>query len=494
MPELARTPPTGPKKPPAPASPPSPQPSCSFTPLPPRQSSRQKGLPARFNDFVLSSDDVSVTGRKRRDRAADFFTQQLARSPSLPLVPKVAQPAGPSTRPPPLKAPTVSPPPPQVIPLASDGQQALLPATQQTGVEEDDVPGLLPRDDEQHSDLEVEDLDVDREEEFWRDGGPGQPNRANLEEDEGVDVQGGEGPEIIMSQGQGQLPSLEDVHKTRIPSHKWPPKGARPDFTRELSTLWGQLADSINDEQLWVKVLIFPRVILPATAPRQDGTVSLASAVKERLRRWRAGEIGQLWQEALATIKEQPKRGRKRKRGDVVADEEKALRKRNADRANILAGEGQFTRAIQALTSAGMAPPNKETLKVMREKHPPASRPMGPIPTTEYAPLSVTPTAVLESATKFKKGTASGPSGLRPEHLRVALLSSTTRRDPALNNLTRLVNQMLAGKVPSQVAPFLCGARLHAANKRDGGLRPVAVGSWQLAAQTSFQMCCQGHC
>ena len=36
---------------------------------------------------------------------------------------------------------------------------------------------------------------------------------------------------------------------------------------------------------------------------------------------------------------------------------------------------------------------------------------------------------------------------------------------------------MLAGKVPATVAPFLCGARLHAAIKKDGGLRPIAVGN-----------------
>ena len=35
---------------------------------------------------------------------------------------------------------------------------------------------------------------------------------------------------------------------------------------------------------------------------------------------------------------------------------------------------------------------------------------------------------------------------------------------------------MGAGKVPDQVAPFLCGARLHGAVKKDGGIRPIAVG------------------
>ena len=41
----------------------------------------------------------------------------------------------------------------------------------------------------------------------------------------------------------------------------------------------------------------------------------------------------------------------------------------------------------------------------------------------------------------------------------------------------KLVNVMAGGGVPDSVAPFLCGARLHAGNKKDGGIRPIAVGN-----------------
>ena len=46
----------------------------------------------------------------------------------------------------------------------------------------------------------------------------------------------------------------------------------------------------------------------------------------------------------------------------------------------------------------------------------------------------------------------------------------------ALCALTKLVNIMAAGKLPKEVAPFLCGANLFAAIKKTGGMRPVAVG------------------
>ena len=141
-----------------------------------------------------------------------------------------------------------------------------------------------------------------------------------------------------------------------------------------------------------------------------------------------------------------------------------------------LAGEGQFTRATQALTSCGMADKSRATVKLLRDKHPAPSHPIGPLPTTNSDPLSLYGPNVFKSALKFKKGTAPGPSGLRPEHLRVVLQSPTTRREGASNALTKLLNKMVAGLVPPQVAPYLCGARLHASKKRDGGIRPIAVG------------------
>jgi hypothetical protein len=189
--------------------------------------------------------------------------------------------------------------------------------------------------------------------------------------------------------------------------------------------------------------------------------------------------VAELWAEAVRFTSDQAKKGQKRKRSvkEEGQTEEQERLKRNSRRAATLAGEGQFTRALQALTSNGMAEQTTATVKAMREKHPPAPNPIGPLPTTEHTPLSVSSQEVLKAATRFRKGSAPGPSGLRPEHLRSALLSFPTRRDGALTALTRLTNRMLAGKVPAVVAPYLCGARLHAAKKKDGGIRPIAVGN-----------------
>ena len=138
--------------------------------------------------------------------------------------------------------------------------------------------------------------------------------------------------------------------------------------------------------------------------------------------------------------------------------------RRNAERARTKAGEGQFTRAIQALTSSGLADHTPATLRVLKDKHPDPLHPMGQPLTTDHAPLTTSQEEVLKGLTRFPRGTAPGPSGLWPEHLRAAIKSNTTaRRAPALAALTKLVNRMLACTVPPSVAPYLASGRLHAA-------------------------------
>ena len=149
----------------------------------------------------------------------------------------------------------------------------------------------------------------------------------------------------------------------------------------------------------------------------------------------------------------------------------------NAVRARRLAQQGEYTRAIQALTSAGLAEQSPATTRAMKKKHPAANLPT-------FQPSSVSPQLtfsseeVLKAAKSFRKGSAPGPDGLRGEHLKVALNRTTpNRQDNMLAALTRLVNVMAAGSVPDMVAPFLSGAKLHAGNKKDGGIRPIAVGN-----------------
>ena len=128
-----------------------------------------------------------------------------------------------------------------------------------------------------------------------------------------------------------------------------------------------------------------------------------------------------------------------------------------------------------------MAEHTRQSEEAMRSKHPSA---LGPSTFTPVAPVQDTPQLqfglqeVEKAALSFRRGSAPGPGGFRPEHLRITIKGAPANRAVRAGAaLTRVVNLMAAGRVPEEVAPYLCGARLHALLKKDGGLRPIAVGN-----------------
>ena len=215
---------------------------------------------------------------------------------------------------------------------------------------------------------------------------------------------------------------------------------------------------------------MFAKCILPAVKSRPD--ITQARAVRDRLARWRAGEYAALWREAVDMTR---KRGKQRRK--TQQQEQQSLKVKNAQRSKRLAQEGEYTRAVQALTSAGLADHTPATIRAMRDKHPTAQP--STFQSSDTSPqLAFTAKQVQRAIKSFRKGSAPGPDGLRAEHLKVAIKSTPSRQDKAEEAITRLVNKMADGSVPDSVAPFLSGARLHAGKKKGGtDIRPIAVGN-----------------
>jgi hypothetical protein len=78
----------------------------------------------------------------------------------------------------------------------------------------------------------------------------------------------------------------------------------------------------------------------------------------------------------------------------------------------------------------------------------------------------------------FMPGSAGGMDGLRPQHLKdMTSVSAGDAGQRLQKRLTEFTNLCLAGRVPAVIQPVFCGAALCALNKKDGGIRPIAVGS-----------------
>ena len=129
----------------------------------------------------------------------------------------------------------------------------------------------------------------------------------------------------------------------------------------------------------------------------------------------------------------------------------------------------------------------------LRALHPSAPLDRRAAPITSSAPLHATPQVVLEAITSFLHGSAGGPDGLRPQHLKDLLdgvqgnvgsesvdggTSGGGPRpiaNPLLEAITDLVNLLLSGEVPQFVRASLFGGYITALAKKAGGVRPIAV-------------------
>ena len=148
-------------------------------------------------------------------------------------------------------------------------------------------------------------------------------------------------------------------------------------------------------------------------------------------------------------------------------------RNHNARWARRAVQDGIYSKAIKALTSVGLASPSPEVLKEMLEKHPQAP---SPLIQCLFLFLSLSHPFLTQS-NLFPMAPAPGPSGLRPNHLREAVCCpSPDRAAQVLTSLTCFVNTLASGRTPSSILSHLCGATLLACQKKNGGLRPIAVG------------------
>ena len=154
--------------------------------------------------------------------------------------------------------------------------------------------------------------------------------------------------------------------------------------------------------------------------------------------------------------------------------------------------DGDIKGAVRMLCSDDqLTVPDRSTFDKLCRLHPPVPgdrrRPAPPI--NGILPLQVLPTAIRSAIQSFPNGSAGGPDGLRPQHIKDLLLGAS-EDSPLLLAITDLTNLLLEGKVPSSVQGTLFGANLLAITKKTGGIRPIAVGYvWRrLAAKVA---CCQ---
>ena len=119
--------------------------------------------------------------------------------------------------------------------------------------------------------------------------------------------------------------------------------------------------------------------------------------------------------------------------------------------------------ACQVLTSSGLAPNNDTTWNLLVSKHPKGISPTPPTAPPSAAPCLPPDFDIMAILHTFPKDTACGPSGRRIQHLIEA--AEVPLQFPIDAVLRDVVNLLISGKVPVQVARFLAGGNLVALEK-----------------------------
>ena len=268
------------------------------------------------------------------------------------------------------------------------------------------------------------------------------------------------------------MPGWEEAHTTIIITMRHIPKAARAEWARVLSSTVDDVCSQSGESRQWLKLYILPCCVLGAR-PKEQGAMA-QSAAKEACKRWRDGQEAELWREAVerkkvAAKRQEKDKAKRSKRGrrrqvEVVEDKEKKQLTRNIERSKMLIEEGQLSRAAKALVSEGMDQDSKEGLRVMRAKHPQVDDAVIPEEDITTPAITITSRQIYEAIDSFKAGSAAGPSGLRGECLKEA--RGKGRGAAAMTALTKLVNIMVGGGVPREVAPYLFGGNLFALVKK----------------------------
>jgi len=157
---------------------------------------------------------------------------------------------------------------------------------------------------------------------------------------------------------------------------------------------------------------------------------------------------------------------------------------RTAAAVRALLAEGAPGRALQVLTSEGVCDAaDPAVLALLRELHPQAEGPTLEPPLPEDRP-DVAPSwasdklLAMEAVVRtFPRGSAAGPSGLRPQHLLDCLNSAdSAAKAGLLKALLNLVTTTSSGRLHPRAAPYLCAARLIPLRKKRWGRAPHRSG------------------
>ena len=276
-----------------------------------------------------------------------------------------------------------------------------------------------------------------------------------------------DGPPPRLMEDTAQLPTLEEISRTRCQTMKAIPARLQDRWARQLGGLLSAAAFH-NDVPHWTIALMFAKCTLYTAHRGGRKAKTNAERVIAALDRYDRKEYAEAWAVARGP-------GRKAR---APTSSPNTMERRVAQ-CIAQTSDAEYSRALAGLQSEDLAAPTAATLEILRSKHPATGR---AISTDAATPphKDVTSSIVLTALRSFPRGSSAGNLGLRAEHV-VSAVASTTACS-VLDALTKVVNLLQAGRAPRAIAAVLAGAKLSAFEKKGAkpgtDARPIAAGEF----------------
>jgi hypothetical protein len=277
-------------------------------------------------------------------------------------------------------------------------------------------------------------------------------------------------------------PSIQTVLLAPVTTIRHIPPSARREFASALGSLLLQVTQHPTWEGVY-HLFVMPKLTLWAPRGRKaKAPLQMGNEINRRLRSFADGNLSALWQEL--GIVYPPSATKARTRASAHRGDDDTLPESVVAGVRGLVEEGAFAKAAKHLVSRGLLSANDPAvLAKLRDLHP-TGNPVHlggdhQLPTDNGFRASGD-TADWEDRTvkavaRFPPGSAPGPSGLRPSHLKDCF----KRPGSALAlraGLAAFVHTAIDGKLPGALKEHLCASTLIPLAKKDGGIRPIAVG------------------
>lgn len=276
-----------------------------------------------------------------------------------------------------------------------------------------------------------------------------------------------------------QPSNVELLQKLRSTNKVIPriPKGARRTVADSLTKIITTALES-NNVQDWKNLFCFALVALRQPCPTNDSK-NFTTAIKRQVNDYVVSH--NLTTSAPAI------RFHERESGNNSIDARNSLRRQVDAKLSDLDIKGAVRRVASDDTFAGYS---EEIYGKLSSKHPstPTDFVIPPDPVTP--PIIVNESVVATALSRMNSGSAGGPDGIRPRHLKdLVHISLGESGQHLLCALTKIINVTLSGQIPDHARDFFYSAALFALNKKDGGIRPISVGNTfrRLASRIAVQ-------